>query len=274
MFLFLSFKWTIKIKFDRIYISKGVIGIKSVSIKDLDIKINSGELVSIIGPNGSGKTHILKKMCGKYNNDDIFINDKSISTYSLEYKRNNIASVFDDNIYNTKTPKDELSFYLKKLSFNSDNINNRINDFKNYFKLNNILNDEFSYMSIENRIYIKILSLLIINPSIFCIDDLLTYLNKDKKIKILNYIKEKNITLLSVTSNMEELRLFDKILIINKGKKEVFDKTKEVLKNQELFKELGLALPFINDLNDLLKSYELINEEHLIEKELVDLLWK
>ena len=42
----------------------------------------------------------------------------------------------------------------------------------------------------------------------------------------------------------------------------------------ELFKELGLALPFIYDLNNLLKSYELINEEHTIEKELVDLLWK
>ena len=251
-----------------------MIGIKSVSIKNLDIKINSGELVSIIGPNGSGKTVILKMLCGRFNNENIFIDDKNISSYSLEYKRNNIACVFDDNMYNTNSPKEELAYYLKRLSIDSNNIKSIIEDFKEYFKLDNIINEDFSSMSIEERIYIKILSLLIINPSIFCIDDLLTYLNKDKKIKILNYIKEKNITLIGVTSNMEELKLFDKILVINKGKKELFDKTEEVLKNSELFKELGLALPFIYDLNNLLKSYELINEEHTIEKELVDLLWK
>ena len=111
-------------------------------------------------------------------------------------------------------------------------------------------------------------------PSLFCIDDLLTYLELDRKIKILNYIKEKNITLLNVTSNMEELLYMDKILVMNKGKKEIFDKTEVVLDREDIFKDLGLSLPFIYDINNLLKSYELINDTHIIEKELVDLLWK
>ena len=109
---------------------------------------------------------------------------------------------------------------------------------------------------------------------LFCIDDLLTYLELDRKIKILNYIKEKNITLLNVTSNMEELLYMDKILVMNKGKKEIFDKTEVVLDREDIFKDLGLSLPFIYDINNLLKSYELINDTHIIEKELVDLLWK
>ena len=66
----------------------------------------------------------------------------------------------------------------------------------------------------------------------------------------------------------------DKILIMNKGKKEIYDKTDIVLSKEDIFKELGLSLPFIYDINNLLKSYELINENHIVIKELVDLLWK
>ena len=89
-----------------------------------------------------------------------------------------------------------------------------------------------------------------------------------------NYFKEKNITLLNFTSNIEELLYMDKILVMNKGKKEIFDKTEVVLDREDIFKDLGLSLPFIYDINNLLKSYELINDTHIIEKELVDLLWK
>lgn len=247
---------------------------KSITFKNLDITINSGELVGIIGPNASGKTNFLKMICGRLKNEDINIDEHNINNYSLEYKRNNIVCVFDDNIYNTDNVKDELKYYLEKLFLNKDEIDNRISDFIEYFNLEDLIDKRFINLSTEDRIYIKILSLLAIVPSLFCIDDLLTYLNKDKKIKILNYIKDKNITLLSVSSNMEELLLLDKVLVLNKGKKEVYDKTVKVLENENLFKELGISLPFIYDINNMLKDYELINENHIVYRELVDLLWK
>ena len=247
---------------------------KNITFENLDITINSGELVGIIGPNACGKTCFLKMICGRLHNDFIYIDEKNINNYSLEYKKNNIVCAFDDNIYNTDNVKDELKYYLEKLFLNKDEIDNRINDFIEYFNLEDLLDKKFINLSTEDRIYIKILSLLVIVPSLFCIDDLLTYLNRDKKIRILNYIKDKNITLLSVSSNMEEVLLFDKVLILNKGKKVIFDKTINVLENENLFKELGISLPFIYDINNMLKDYELINENHIVYRELVDLLWK
>ena len=247
---------------------------EKIELKDLDISINSGELISIIGPNGSGKTLILKKLSGKIKNNDIYIDNININKYNLEYKQNNIICILNDTLFNTKTPKEEIVYYLNKLNISKEEINNRLNEFIEFFDLEDILNNILINMNIENRFYIKILSLLIILPNIVCIDNLLTYLNKDKKIKILNYIKEKNMTLINVTSDMEELIYFDKILIINKGRKELFDKTEKILCNNKIFQDLGLNLPFIYDINNLLKEYSLINENHLIHKELVDLLWK
>lgn len=246
----------------------------NISIRHLNITIKSGELIGIVGTNGCGKTVLLKMICGKFKNDNIYINDKNINNYNLEYKRNNIVCVFDDNIYNNNNVLDELKFYLNKLNINNIEIDNRINEFIEYFKLNELINKEFIDLSTEDRIYIKILSLLIILPSIMCIDDLLTYLELDKKIKILNYIKEKNITFINVTSNMEELLYMDNILVMNKGKKEIYDNAKTVLNKEDIFKELGLSLPFIYDINNLLKSYELIHDNHIVEKELVDILWR
>ena len=242
--------------------------------KHLDVTFNSGELISIIGPNGSGKTTLLKMMCGKLKNDSILIDHHNFSFYNMEFKRNNIVCVFDDNIYNTRCVKEELEYYLHILNLDNYDIENRVNYFIDFFNLDSIIDNNFDFMSVENRIYVKILSLLIICPSFFCVDDLLSYLNKDKKVKILNYIKEKNITFLNITSDMEELFLYDKILVMNKGKKEIFDKSEIVLKKENIFKELGLSLPFIYDINNLLMSYELIKENHYNSKELVDLLWK
>ena len=246
---------------------------EKLNIKHLAIDINKGELISIIGTNGSGKTVLLKMICGKFKNNNIYIDNVDINQYSLDYKRNNIVCVFDDNIYNSTKPILELQYYLSQINVDKEDIKYRINNFIDYFHLEDIIDKDFIDLNTEYRIYIKILSLLIIIPSIICLDDLLTYLDKDKKIRILNYIKEKNISLINVTSNMEELLLTDKILIMNKGKKEIYDKTEVVLSKEEIFKDLGLSLPFIYDINNLLKSYELIKENHIIERELVDLLW-
>lgn len=245
---------------------------KYMELKNLDITIKSGELICIIGPNGSGKTILLKMLCGRIKNNCFYIDGNNVNSLSLNYKQNNIACVFNDNLYNSNNVIDELKYYLNILKY--DNIDEKINDFINYFGLDNIINLTFNNMKTEHRIYVKLLSLLIINPSIFCVDDLFSYLSNDKMIKILNYIKERNITLLSVISNMDDFIYYDKILVMNKGKKEMFDKKDIVLKNENMFNQLGLNLPFIYDINNMLASYELINEEHLNDKDLVNLLWK
>ena len=246
---------------------------KNIEIRDLGIVINKGELISVIGTNGCGKTTLLKKIIGRENNSDIFIDNKSINEYDITYKRNNIVCVFNDNIFQTNKPKFEIQYYINLLKDREYN-DKLVKDFVQYFNLDSILDIDFDELSIEDRVYIKILSLLIINPSIVCIDDLLSYLKLEKKSKIINYIKENDITLICVVSDMEDLMLFDKILVMNKGKKELFDDTLYVLEQEKIFNDLGLKLPFIYDINNMLESYELIDKKHLVSKELVDILWK
>ena len=75
---------------------------RNITLKHLDVTIETGELVGIIGPNGSGKTILLKMLCGRFRNDNVFIDEKNINSYDIDYKRNNIVCVFDDNIYKNR----------------------------------------------------------------------------------------------------------------------------------------------------------------------------
>ena len=248
-----------------------MIHLKVFEIRDLGVKIKKGELIGVIGPNGSGKTHVLNKICNRINNNTIYIDNKNINNYDIDFKRKNIVCVFNDNIFNTITVYDELKYYIKKI-YGSDIVNRRINDFKDYFKLN--MEENITNLNVEDKMYVKILSLLIIKPSLICIDDVFTYLNSNMKQRILNYIKDNKITLISVCSDMEELIIYDKILVMNKGSKEYFDSKEVILSNEKIFNDLGLSLPFIYDINNLLINYELINDRHLVLKDLVGILWK
>ena len=251
-----------------------MIGIKKFSIKNMNIDINRGELIGVVGPNGSGKTHLLEMIIGRHNNREIYIDDKKITKYSIDYKRKNIVAVFNDDDFYTSSPKDEIRYFLNKVNYNNNDIDSKVVDFINYFNIGEILNKDYSDIDYEEKIYIKILSYLIINPSVFCLDDLLTFLSNERQKRILNYVKDKKIMLISSISNTNELKYYDKLIVLNKGRCIKYDTVSKILSNEQLFNELGLSIPFIYDINSMLKNYGLINESHLIEKDLVDILWK
>lgn len=244
---------------------------KSFSVKNYNFSLNKGDIIAIVGNNNSGKTFFLENIIGKIKNNNIFIDDININKYSISYKKKNIVCIFNNNLFNTTNSKDELEYYLKYLNIYDIDI---INDFIIYFKLSNIINKSFKLLTTSERIYIKILSFLIINPSIICIDDLLTYLDNEMKLKIINYIKNKNISLIYVTTNKEELLFSDKIMILNNNKNIMFDYSNIVLKNNNILEENGVSVPFIYNINNLLLNYNLINDYHLVKKELVEYLWK
>lgn len=67
-------------------------------LKNINFTIKKGQKIALVGPNGSGKTTIIKLLCGLYDPDEgeILINGKNVNTFSREFRFNLFSVVFQD----------------------------------------------------------------------------------------------------------------------------------------------------------------------------------
>lgn len=244
-------------------------------VKKMDVNIElNGLITAVIGPTNSGKTTLLKKLCNKIDNSDLFIDDINIKEYDITFLRNNLVCVLDDDIHYTDTVIDELAFHLSELGYNLSEIDKKIKDILKYFKLEKIEHEYLDSLYMEDRMMIKILSYLIINPKVIAIDDLMSYLDDKRIDKILDYIKDNNITLIYVTTNTEFLLKADNVVVMNNMKSIMNSNVQSVLNGNSILPYIGLKLPFVVDLSQNLILYNLIDKVMTDEGKLVSKLWK
>ena len=244
-------------------------------VKKMDVNIElNGLITAVIGPTNSGKTTLLKKLCNKIDNSDIFIDDINIKEYDITFLRNNLVVVLDDDIHYTDTVTDELFFHLNELGYSPSEITSKVEDILKYFKMEKLAHEYLDSLYMEDRMMVKILSYLIINPKVFAIDDLMSYLDDKRIDKILDYIKENNITLIYVTTNTEFLLKADNVVVMNNFKSIMNSNVQSVLNGNSILPYIGLKLPFIVDLSQNLILYDLIDKVMTDDGKLVSKLWK
>ncbi len=248
---------------------------KLLIVKSMDIKVSlEGVITSVIGPSNSGKTYFLKKLCNKIDNQDIIIDGISIKLLDINYLKKYLAVVLDDDVFYTNSVKGELTYYLKKLGYSNKEIKERLKEFKEYFKLDNIYNKSLFDLTLENKVLIKILALLIIKPKIFAVDNLVAYLSKEEQKLLFKYIKESGMNFINVTSNPEDLLRSQNVVVLNDFKAIYCDNAEALVVGNSILPYMGIKMPFIADLSQNLILYGLIDKVYLDRRKLVDKLWK
>lgn len=246
------------------------LSIKSMSI-DIDLTL---PVTCVLGPTNSGKTYFLKKLINVIPNHDVYLDDILISEYDITYLKNNIVVVLDDDTFKCEYVAEELHYYLSKLGYRIDEITNKINELAKFFKISSLLSERIDLLTIEKRILIKILALLIIKPQIFGIDNLLGYLNETDKKNLLTFCVSNKITLINCTNNGEDLLISDKVLLLNDMKTIFYGDKKELLNGNTILPYIGINLPFTAEMSQNLVLYGILNKVYLDEKKLVDKIWK
>lgn len=200
-----------------------------------------------------------------------------------------ISNVKTSIIYNNENVKDKIINELIKQNFlviNTKmlNFNITVKDFLNaakfdmklipYYGIKDLLSDKFINLTFENQVFIKIIASICNSKEIVVFDDVLTFLNPDKKYLVLKYLKENDITYINFTSDMEEV-LYTKYLIVLSSSGVIIEgNTKSVLKEEKIIKHNGFNLPFVVDLSTQLKDYGILDKEYYSIDKLVSDLWK
>ena len=266
---------------------KSIIEVKNMSFrygnnylfKDFDLDIESGSFVCIIGRNGSGKSTLAKILIGLYQASGYITIDNYLLNNSFLKKIRRVFSVCFDNAeehFIGETVKDDLAFSLENLEYSREEMECVITDISKKFKLDNILEKSSDELNSSEREKVAIASSIIHEPKILLLDESIHKLNAgDKKLvfKVLKeYQKDKNLTVILITHNLEDTLYSDRIVVLDSGNI-VFDNTKENMYKDDRLEKLGFKLPFIVKLSHNLMLYDLIDKVYFDEKELVSKLW-
>lgn len=235
----------------------------SVIFKKFNLKIDDNSYNAIIGPVGSGKTILFKLII---NNCEGIKVDGNVN-YVVTDPNMQIVS---------KTVKEQLSFFLERDGYTKRQITMRLKNIIKTFELDKILDKDPFLLSEGEKQLVVLSSILVLDLDILLLDNALCRLDKYTKNKVLKYLlklKKKKVTIINFTSDIEEIMDVDNVILINK--KLIFNKKlKEALKEEKLFNENDLNLPFVSDVSLKLHYYGLLNGQFMDIKEMVDELWK
>lgn len=218
-------------------------------LENINLEIQEGEIISIIGKNGSGKSTLLSLIAGLYKptKGNIFIDQINTSSKKDTIElRKKVGIVFQnpDNQILFPSVYDDIEFALNNLKI--DNKKERIQQALEAVNMKEFVYKDSYELSLGQKQRINIASVLSIAPKYLLLDEPTTMVDSYEKEKIYNCFKKLKLegyTIVFVTNNINEILLSDKIVIIeNKQIKKKFDKN-NILDNIQLLKESEIRIP-------------------------------
>ncbi len=259
------------------------VGYKDLTIyKDLSFNIAENTITSILCPNNSGKSTLIKTLsginCGLCGS--IVLNNVKLTKRSFKKYIRDVGVVLEDidRQFITNNVKDEIIFPLVNLGYNKSVIDKHIEDITKICELDNILNKKIDSLSNYDKIKVLIASSIIHFPKILLLDDPFRFLNlkEQKKIlNILNNIKNNcNISIIFTTSQFSSIIDLDNIIVLGNGKIIMQGNYKDIIKKDNELSKLGIEIPIMIDLSLKLQFYNLLDDICYDVGGIVDKLWK
>ena len=240
-------------------------------ISDISFNIEKGSYTCLVGANGSGKTTLARLIAGLLISDkgDVYIDGIVINNSNLNQVRDYIGVIFQnpDNQYVATTLKDDIIFGLENHNVNPKLMDEIVEKVSKECLVNNLLDKEPSAMSGGQKQKGAIAGILALEPKILILDEATSMLDPLSKKEINDLIlrlkKEKDLTIISITHNPNELLLADNIVMLDKGKL-IFEGKKDDFFNLNL-SNYNVELPYIVQLEKAM-GYPYMSEEEFFLK--------
>ncbi len=252
-------------------------------LKNVSLEINKGEYVSIVGHNGCGKSTLCKLLIGLYekNSGDIIIDGLSLNRKNLSSIRKKVAIVFQnpDNQFIGATVEDDIAFSLENDNVPRDRMVSLVKEYAAKVGMENFLSKEPSYLSGGQKQRVALADALVRNPEILILDEATSMLDPNGKQEILELIhkmrkENPNLTVISITHDIEEAYLSDRIILLSEGEVVLTCLPSELFENTETVKKYNLAVPFEIELKKKLQEigYSVKKADNL--ESLGEMIWR
>jgi len=251
------------------------------ALDNVSFQIKEGEWVAIVGHNGSGKSTLAKLLNGLYftKEGSIRIGDIVISEETVWDARKRVGMVFQnpDNQFVGTTVKDDVAFGLENNAIPREEMHKRVEAALEKVNMLSFLDQEPHHLSGGQKQRVAIAGVIALKPSIIVLDEATSMLDPQGRQEVLDLIKElkqENMTVISITHDLDEAARADRIIIMNKGQVYQEGKPSEIFQLEKELIEIGLDIPFAIRLRSGLEAQGIqVDKITLTEEELVTELW-
>ena len=239
---------------------------EKTALSDVSFEIESGDFVGLIGHTGSGKSTLIQLLNGllKPSSGTVYLNDIDIweNPKKIREVRFKVGMVFQYPEYQLfeDTVYKDIAFGPKNMELFEEEIDKRVRQAAEFVGLrrDHLYKSPFDLSGGEKR-RAAIAGVIAMDPDVLILDEPTAGLDPLGRDALLSQIRDyhnvrKN-TVILVSHSMEDIaRIADKILVMNHGKKIMFDKTEKVFSKGTELEEIGLRIPQITKIMLMLKQ--------------------
>ncbi len=266
---------------------KNIIEVKNISFKypeqseifkDLSFEIKRGEWTAIIGQNGSGKSTIAKLIDGLYQpmSGEIFVDDLLVNEENINKIHKKIGLVFQnpDDQFVGATVEDDVAFGLENQLMSTDEMHTIVEKSLKSVNMWEYRERVPESLSGGQKQRVAIAGIIALAPQIIILDESTSMLDPLGRKDIIDLIyrlkQELNLTVISITHDIDEAALADRIMILNQGQLVEATDPNDMFSNEDKLLELGLDVPYTVKLMDALRQQGLdVPRRYMDEGELV-----
>ncbi|MFS9034161.1 energy-coupling factor ABC transporter ATP-binding protein [Streptococcus mitis] len=272
---------------------KSIIDVKNLSfrykesqeyydVKDITFHVKRGEWLSIVGHNGSGKSTTVRLIDGllEAESGEIVIDGQRLTEGNVWSIRRQIGMVFQnpDNQFVGATVEDDVAFGLENQGLSRQEMKKRVEEALALVGMLDFKKREPARLSGGQKQRVAIAGVVALRPAILILDEATSMLDPEGRRELIETVKgirkDYDMTVISITHDLEEVAMSDRVLVMKKGEIESNSSPRELFSRNDL-DQIGLDDPFANQLKHSLSQngYDL-PENYLTESELEDKLWE
>ena len=251
-------------------------------VNQITFHVKRGEWLSIVGHNGSGKSTTIRLIDGllEAESGEIWIDGEKLTAENIWDLRRQIGMVFQnpDNQFVGATVEDDVAFGLENQGLPREEMKKRVEESLDLVGMLDFKKREPARLSGGQKQRVAIAGVVALRPAILILDEATSMLDPEGRRELIQTVqairKNYQMTVVSITHDLEEVAMSDRVLVMKKGEIESTSSPRELFSRPDL-DQIGLDAPFTNQLRESLRQsgYQLPNG-YLTEGELEDKLWE
>ncbi|HEO3285762.1 TPA: energy-coupling factor ABC transporter ATP-binding protein [Streptococcus agalactiae] len=252
-------------------------------LENVSFHVKQGEWLSIIGHNGSGKSTTVRLIDGllEAESGQIIIDGQELTEDNVWELRHKIGMVFQnpDNQFVGATVEDDVAFGLENKGIPLKDMKERVDQALDLVGMSEFKMREPARLSGGQKQRVAIAGAVAMRPQVIILDEATSMLDPEGRLELIRTIRairqKYNLTVISITHDLDEVALSDRVIVMKNGKVESTSTPKALFGRGNRLISLGLDVPFTSRLMAELAANGLdIGPEYLTEKELEEQLWE